>query len=120
MRQVAFVGMAAGVQVTAWLLVRPDLAGAHWEGGRTASWLALEAVAALAIGALALSRQAVVRAVGAGWLLQMVHFAVAGAHYDDTLWGVGLLVQALLGAAALGVATLLFRGRRGWRAQRRA
>jgi hypothetical protein len=104
---VAFVVLAAVVQFGLWLAIRPDLAGPQWSDGHaTETWLGLEAVAAVVLGALAPDRRSVVVAVGAGWGLQMLHFAVLGDHYDDTLWGVGAFGQAFLAAVAVGVALL--------------
>ena len=68
---------------------------------------------------LAPDRPAVVVTVPAGWLLQAVHFTALGEHYDDTLWGVGILVEIVLAAAALGLALLVRRGVRSDRGRPR-
>jgi hypothetical protein len=99
--------VAALVQLAGWLLIRPDLAGPQWSGGRsTEVWLALMAGVALLIGLTAHDRSSVVRAVLVGWGLQMTHFAFLGDHYDDTLWGVGLFAQVFLAGGAVGLALL--------------
>jgi hypothetical protein len=101
------VVVAALVQLTVWLVIRPDLAGPQWSEGRsTETWLALLAGAAVLIGLTAPGRSSAVRAVLVGWGLQLAHFAFLGDHYDDTLWGIGLLLQAFLAAAAVGLALL--------------
>ena len=102
--------VAALVQPAGWLLVRPDLAGPQWSEGRsTEVWLALMAGAAVLIGLTAPGRASIVRAVLVGWGLQMAHFAFLGAHYDDTLWAVGLFAQVFLAGAAVGLALLVRR-----------
>jgi hypothetical protein len=42
--------------------------------------------------------------VGPTW-----HFALLRDHYDDTLWGVGLLGEVLFAAVAVGLAFLAAR-----------
>jgi hypothetical protein len=107
---VAFVILGALVQLAIWLVARPDLAGPQWSDGRAVeTWLALEAVAAVVLGLLTPGRRELVAAVLAGWALQAGHFAFLGDHYDDTLWGVGLLGQAVFAAVAVGVASLAAR-----------
>ena len=101
--RVLWVGSAAVVQYVIWLLTVPDL----WDPapGAIATWLVLEAAAAVVIWAIVSERALVVPAVVAGWLLQAVHFTVTTPKDDDhNLWGVGLVVFAFLGAVALGVA----------------
>jgi hypothetical protein len=34
----------------------------------------------------------------------MAHLTFLGDHYDDTLWGVGLYLEAFLAAVAVGLA----------------
>jgi peptidoglycan/LPS O-acetylase OafA/YrhL len=106
-RSVAVVVIGALGQLAVWLVTRPDLAGPRWsQGHSTEVWLALEALAAVLIGSVAPDRAAAVRAVLVGWGLQMAHFAFLGDHYDDTLWGVGLYLEAFLAAVAVGLALL--------------
>jgi hypothetical protein len=101
---VAFVVLGAVVQFGLWLAIRPDLAGPQWSDGHaTETWLGLEAVAAVVLGALAPDRRSAVVAVLIGWGLQILHLAFLGDHYDDTLWGVGLFGQAFLAAVAAGL-----------------
>jgi hypothetical protein len=103
----AFVVLGAAAQLVLWLVVRPDLAGPQWTDGHALeAWLATEAVAAVLLGVLAPGRRELVSAVLGGWTLQALHVAVIGEHYDDTLWGVGVLVQACLAAVAVGLALL--------------
>jgi anti-sigma-K factor RskA len=111
----AFVVLGALLQPAIWLAVRPDLCGPQWTDGHALEiWLVLEGVVAVVLGLLAPGRRELVTAVLAGWALQVVHFALFGAHYDDTLWGVGLVVQALCAAVAVGLASLAARlSRRG-------
>jgi hypothetical protein len=47
-----------------------------------------------------------VLAVDVGWALQMVHLALAGARYDDGLWGLGLFGMLVLTFAAVGLVLL--------------
>ncbi len=102
---VLVVGTIAHLGV--WLLLRPDAAGGQWTDGRALeTWLALVALLALVVGVLAPDRQTAVVTVVAGWFAQMAHFAVLGEHYDDALWAVGLVVQAVVAAAAVGLAVL--------------
>lgn len=99
--------LLAGVpaQLIVWSLVRPDRAGAQWtDGGALELWLGIEALLAVAIGVLAPDRPAVVVTVAMGWLLQGLHFAVLGEHYDGTLWSIGLLFQLIFAAVASGLA----------------
>jgi hypothetical protein len=104
-RAAAVVVVGALGQLAVWLATRPDLAGPQWSHGRsTEVWLALEALAAVLIGSLAPDRAAAVRAVLVGWSLQMARLAFLGDHYDDTLWGVGLYLEAFLAAVAVGLA----------------
>jgi hypothetical protein len=99
------VGGAA--QLAVWLIVRPDRAGAQWtDGTALPTWLGLEALVAVGIGLVAPDRSAVVGTVAVGWLLQVLHFALLGEHYDDTLWSVGMLLQVVFAAAAAGLALL--------------
>jgi hypothetical protein len=58
------------------------------------------------LGVLARGRRELVAAVLTGWALQVLHFALLGDHYDDTLWGVGVLGQGLLATVAVGLALL--------------
>lgn len=105
-RLVALV-LGALTHLVVWLVIRPDTAGAQWDEGRALEvWLVLEALLAGAVGVLAPGRQTVVVTVVAGWFLQTVHFALFGEHYDDTLWGVGLVVTVVLGAVSVGLALL--------------
>jgi hypothetical protein len=107
---VAFVVLGVLVQLAIWLVVRPDLAGPQWSDGHAVeTWLVLEAAAAVVLGLLAPGRRERVTAALAGWALQAGHFALLGDHYDDTLWGVGLIGQVLLAAVAVGVAFLAAR-----------
>jgi len=104
-RRIAFVVVAAVVQLVVWLVLRPDLAGPQWTEGRSLeAWLAVEALVAAAIGAMAPGRRESVMAVMAGWVLQGLQFAILGNHYDDTLWGIGVVGQAVMGALAVGAA----------------
>ena len=85
--------------------------------GAIATWLVLEALAAVLIGVAVPERALVRQAVLAGWLLQAVHFTVTTPKDDDhNPWGVGLVVFGVLGVVALGVAltvwTLVGRVRR--------
>jgi hypothetical protein len=83
----------------------PDIAGPQWSDGHALeTWLVLEAVAAVVLGLLAPGRRELVTAVLAGWALQALHFGFSGAHYDDTLWGVGLFGQVLFAVVAVGPA----------------
>jgi hypothetical protein len=107
---VAFVVLGALLQLAIWLVLRPDLAGPQWSDGHALeAWWALEAVAAVVLGLLTPGRRELVTAVVAGWALQAGHFAVLGDHYDDTLWGVGLLGEVLFAAVAVGLAFLAAR-----------
>jgi hypothetical protein len=100
-----FVAVAALAQLVVWLVIRPDLAGPQWsEGGALEAWLGLEALTVVVIGCAAPARGPAVAAVLAGWALQVAHFGFLGAHYDDTLWGIGLFGQAVLAAAGVGLA----------------
>ena len=104
-RRIAFVVVAAVVQLVVWLVLRPDLAGPQWTEGRSLeAWLAVEALVAAAIGAMAPGRRESVMAVMAGWVLQGLQFVILGNHYDDTLWGIGVVGQAVMGALAVGAA----------------
>jgi hypothetical protein len=106
-RQGAFVVLGAAAQLVAWLVIRPDLAGPQWSDGHAVeTWLAVEAGIAVLLGVLAQDRRELVAAVLTGWGLQLLHFAFLGDHYDDTLWGIGLLGQAVLATVAVGVALL--------------
>ncbi|MCW2701363.1 MAG: hypothetical protein JWQ45_2898 [Blastococcus sp.] len=106
-RGLVVLGVGAFVQLAVWIALRPDLAGPRWtEGTAAAAWLALEAVAAVLIGVTAPERAVAVRTVVAGWALQALHFTFLGDHYDDTLWGVGVLGQLVLAAAAVVLALL--------------
>jgi hypothetical protein len=103
-----FVGVAALAQLAVWVVVRPDLAGPQWTAGDAFQmWLGIEALTAVVVGCVAPARRMALLAVGAGWVPQVVHFAVLGQHYDDDgLWAVGLFLQVALGAVAAGVAVL--------------
>ena len=103
----AFVALAAAAQLAVWLVLRPDLAGPRWSDGHvTEAWLALEAVTAVVVGVLAHGRRELVAAVLVGWALQATHLVLFGGHYDDTLWGIGVFLQALVAAVAVGLAIL--------------
>jgi hypothetical protein len=105
--RVSFVAVAAVAHLAVWLVLRPDLAGPQWsEGHATGAWLALEAVAAVLVGVLAHGWRELVAAVLVGWALQAAHFVLVGAHYDDTLWGIGVFLQALVAAVAVALAVL--------------
>ena len=109
-RRLATLLLGALAHLVVWLLVRPDRAGPQWTDGTAAEvWLVLMALLAPLIGLLAPDRPTVVVTVVAGWLLQAAHFTALGEHYDGTLSGVGLLVQAVLAAGALGLALLVRR-----------
>lgn len=108
-RRRRLVTLLAGgaAQFVLWLILRPDEAGAQWTDGTALEvWLGLEALAAVVIGLVAPDRQAVVGTVAVGWLLQVLHFAVLGEHYDSTLWSVGMFLQVVFGVAAAGLALL--------------
>jgi hypothetical protein len=106
-RRLATVVIGALAHLLVWLLVRPDRAGPQWTDGTAVEvWLAWMALLALLTGLLAPDRQTVVVTVAAGWLLQMLHFIALGEHYDDTLWGVGIFVEVVLAAAAVGLGLL--------------
>jgi hypothetical protein len=107
-REPLVVVVAAVAQLVVWLVLRPDLAGPQWTEGRSLeTWLAIEAVVAGAIGAMAPGRRELVMAVIAGWVLQSLHFMLLGDHYDDTLWGIGVVGQVILGALAVGAALVV-------------
>lgn len=90
-----------------WLVLRPDRHGPQWdEGTASVHWLALEALIALVAG-LALPKRVAARGLAVGWLLQVAHFYLLGEHYDDTLWGVGVLLQVIFGALAVTAAWAL-------------
>jgi hypothetical protein len=104
-RRLAALLVGSLTQLSVWLVVRPDRAGAQWtEGTALEVWLGAEALLAVAVGLLAPDRPAVVVTVVVGWLLQVLHFAVLGEHYDGTLWAVGMFIQGVFGAAAVGLA----------------
>jgi ABC-type Na+ efflux pump permease subunit len=106
-RRLVALLVGACALLAAWLVLRPDLAGPQWRDGTALeSWLGVEALLAVVVGVLAPDRQTVVVTVAFGWFLQMLHFAVLGDHYDGTLWGVGLLGEVVLAAAAVGLALL--------------
>lgn len=118
--RLAFMVVGAAALLAGWLLLRPDRAGAQWTDGTAfALWLGVEAAAAVVIGVLGRDGSSVAVAVGAGWALQMLHFAVLGEHYDDPLWGVGLELQVLFGAVAVGLALVSRRLSRLSRVQHR-
>ncbi len=99
------VGVLA--QLAVWLVLRPDRAGPRWtEGSVLELWLMTEAVVALLIGVLAPDRSTVTRTVLLGWVLQVLHLVVVGEHHDDTLWGVGVFIDVVLAAGAVGLALL--------------
>ena len=106
-KRLAVLAVGALAHLGVWLVLRPDAAGAQWTDGRVLeTWLALVALLAVVVGVLAPDRQTVVVTVVAGWFAQMVHFAVLGEPYDDSRWAVGLVVQAVVAAAAVGLAVL--------------
>ncbi|MCU1669700.1 MAG: hypothetical protein JWP40_2627 [Blastococcus sp.] len=108
LRRRVFVAVCAIGQLAIWLVVRPDLAGPQWsEGSSTEVWLLLEAGAALLVGVAAPDGQAATWAVVGGWGLQAVHFGFFGEHYDDTLWGMAFLGDAVFAALAVGLALLV-------------
>ena len=112
--------VGALVQLTIWLVLRPDLAGPQWTAGAVLEfWLVFEAVAALLVGVLAPDRSTVVRTIVLGWLLQALHFVVLGEHYDDTLWGVGVFFHVIFAASAVGLALLARAVTRGSRRRAR-
>jgi hypothetical protein len=104
--RIAFVVLGALLQLAIWLVVRPDLAGPQWSAAGTGTWLGIEIGVAALLGVMAPGRRELVAAVLTGWGVQALHFAFLGAHYDDTLWGIGLFGQALLAAVAVGVAVM--------------
>jgi hypothetical protein len=104
------VVLGALVQLAIWLVLRPDLTGPQWSDGHALEiWLALQAAAAVVLGLVAPGRRELLAAVLTGWALQAAHLAFLGDHYDDTLWGIGLLGEALLAAVAVGVALVAAR-----------
>ena len=118
MPRLLFLTAAALVQLAVWLVVRPDLAGPQWAEGRSLElWLVLEAGTAVLIGLIASDKALAVQAVLAGWGLQILHFGFLGEHYDDTLAGLGLVVQVVLAVVARAAALLASALRR--RARRR-
>jgi hypothetical protein len=106
----AFVAVGAGIELLVWLLTMRETA-AYWTSDSAwVTWLVLEAAAAVLIGVVAAEWELVVGAVLAGWLLQAVHFAVVTLKDEDhNLWAVGVYVQVIFGAVAVGLA-LLARG----------
>ena len=99
----------AGVQLVAWLLIRPDRAGETWTNGTAYEvWVGVEAALALAIGLSSPNRRTAGWTVLAGWLMQMLHYIVLGEHYDNPLAGVGVFVQMIFALAALGIALVAY------------
>jgi hypothetical protein len=100
-----FILIGTGLQLSAWLLIRPDRAGSTWTNGTAVEvWLGVEAVLAVAIGLFSPNQDAVFGAILGGWSLQMLHFLFLGEHYNDPLSGMGLVVQMFLAMAAAGIA----------------
>ena len=101
--------IGAGVQLVAWLLIRPDRAGATWtDGTASEAWVGVEAVLAVAIGLSGPDRRTAGWTVLTGWLLQMLHFLFFGEHYDDPLAGVGVIIQMVFALVALGIALVAY------------
>jgi len=105
--RVVFLLGGALLPLVVWLVFRPDLAGPQWSDGPVLQvWLAIEAGIAVLVGIAAPDRSTAVRTVILGWVLQVLHFAVLGEHYDDTLWGLGIFGDVVLAGAAVGLALL--------------
>ncbi len=108
-RSYLFIVIGAGVQLVAWLLIRPDLAGETWTDGTAYEvWVGVEAALALAIGVSSPDRGTAVGTVLAGWLLQILHYIGLGEHYANPLAGIGVLVQIAFALAALGIALVAY------------
>ena len=104
-----FIVIGAGVQLMAWLLIRPDRAGATWTDGTAYEvWVGVEAALAVAIGLSGPDRRTAGWTVLAGWLMQMLHYIVLGEHYDNPLAGIGVIVQMAYALAALGIALVAY------------
>jgi hypothetical protein len=105
------VVVGAGVQLLAWLLIRPDRSGVAWAYEvEFRVWVTVEAVLAAAIGVSGADRRTVSWAVLAGWLAQVLHFAAWGEHHPDPvygadpLWAVGVVIQLALALVAAAIA----------------
>jgi hypothetical protein len=104
-----FIVIGAGIQLIAWLLIRPDRAGATWTDGIACEvWVGVEAALAVAIGLSSPDRRTAGWTVLAGWVLQMLHFSFFGEHYDNPLVGVGVIVQMVFALVALGISLIAY------------
>lgn len=95
---------AAGAlaQPAVWLTTRPDTASGE---GRLWTWIALEALLAVAIGCAARERGPAGWTVVVGWTLQVLHYAVVADHgQDEDRWGDLVWMQLLLAALAVKLA----------------
>jgi hypothetical protein len=102
LRDGVLVALGAAAQFAAWLVLRPDV-----DDSALAPWYVLEAVLVVLIGAVAPTRAVAVRAVAAGWALQIAHFAVLVPHGEaDNLWGVTLVWMLILAGIGIGLALL--------------
>ena len=104
-----FIVIGAGIQLIAWLLIRPDRAGATWTDGIAYEvWVGVEAALAVAIGLSSPDRRNAGWTVLAGWVLQMLHFSFFGEHYANPLAGVGVIVQMVFALVALGISLIAY------------
>jgi hypothetical protein len=102
LRDGGLVVLGAAAALAAWLVLRPDV-----DDSALATWYLLEAVLVVLIGAVAPTRAVAVRAVAAGWTLQIAHFAVLVPHgEEDNLWGVTLVWMLILAGIGIGLALL--------------
>ena len=112
--------VGAGLQLLAWLLIRPDRAGEIWTDGTAYEvWVGVEAALAVAIGVSSPDRRTAGWTVLAGWLLQMLHFSFFGEHYANPLAGVAVIVQMVFAVAALGIALVAYHLARRWHQRER-
>ncbi len=102
LRDGSLVVLGAAAQFAAWLVLRPDI-----DDSGLATWYVLEAALVVLIGAVAPTKAVAVRAVAAGWALQIAHFAVLVPHgEEDNLWGVTLVWMLILAGIGIGLALL--------------